>query len=105
MVGIDWRTLYAENQAAIAAAGIRPQATILAVPPAALVSERITTSAGHAPTNPRGGRALHNPHRHRPATAYAPRLHVDERVLVHVPPDLDPSVPVAAVCMLHGCPQ
>lgn len=24
---------------------------------------------------------------------------------MHVPPDLDPSVPVAAVCMLHGCTQ
>lgn len=72
MVDVDWRSLYARNQAAIAAAGIRPP-------------------------------ARHQP----PATASGPRrvAHAEDRVLVHVPADLDPSVPVAAVCMLHGCTQ
>ena len=85
MVGIDWRQLYAQNQAAIAAAGVRLPVTTGAKLPAALDKRRP----------------------HQPATASGPRrpAHTDDRVLVHVPSGLDPSVPVAAVCMLHGCTQ
>jgi poly(hydroxyalkanoate) depolymerase family esterase len=56
---------------------------------------------------PPGRGALGNPYWHQPVTTSGLRRgpHVDDRVLVHVPPDLDPSVPVAAVCMLHGCTQ
>jgi poly(hydroxyalkanoate) depolymerase family esterase len=99
MVGIDWRQLYAQNRAAIAAAGLGPPARVaqldgldaeVASPPAELPAA-----------------LLAEPRRQRPATDSALRRgsHVTGRVLVHVPPDLDPSVPVAAVCMLHGCTQ
>jgi len=107
MVGVDWRELYAQNQAAIAAAGIRPPAQTPAKLPAALVPGLSATSPRHPSPMPRGGGALGNPHRHRPATGAGLRRgsHVEDQVLVHVPPGLDPSVPVAAVCMLHGCTQ
>ena len=107
MVGIDWRELYTQNQAAIATAGIRPPASTLANLPAALMSVPRTTSPPHRPTLPRGGGALGELHRRQPATGSAVRRrsHADDRVVVHVPPGLDPSVPVAAVCMLHGCTQ
>lgn len=107
MVGIDWRELYAHNKAAIAAAGLRLPATTVAETPAALGPRLSTTTPCHPPLMPRGGGALGNPYRHQPATTSGLRRgsHVDDRVLVHVPPDLDPSVPVAAVCMLHGCTQ
>ena len=77
MIKPDWRELYARNQAAIAAGGIRTPATGL-------------------PNLPRA-------YRRQPTPSVAARG--DDGVLVHVPPDLDPSVPVAAVCMLHGCTQ
>lgn len=82
MTAIDWRELYAQNQAAIAAAGIRP-------------------------LMPSGGGALANRHRqpHVTRTGLRRAGRVDARVLVHVPRDLNPSVPAAAVCMLHGCTQ
>ena len=75
MLDIDWRELYANNQAAIAAAGIRSPLGV--------------------------------PHRRQPATASVPRprSHTEDGVLVHIPRHLDPSVPVPAVCMLHGCTQ
>src|SRR5437763_10051131 len=105
MGGIDWRKLYAQNQAAIAAARTCPPArTFSELPKRALAS-----SEHDWPHHPPliGRRALGNPNRHQPAATSRPRHgpHVDDGVLVHIPADLDPSVPVAAVCMLHGCTQ
>ncbi|MBV9799233.1 MAG: PHB depolymerase family esterase, partial [Solirubrobacterales bacterium] len=107
MVGVDWRKLYAQNQAAIAASGVRPPAPPLVELPTALASDERTTIPRHPPLMPRGHRAPADPHRHQPAAGSARRResHANDHVLVHVPPDLDPSVPVAAVCMLHGCTQ
>jgi poly(hydroxyalkanoate) depolymerase family esterase len=106
-VGVDWRELYAQNQAAIAAAGIRPPATTLADLPAALMPDLSTAGSRHFPRIPGDGGALVNPQRRKRRMGFAVHRgsHADDRVLVHVPPDLDPSLPVAAVCMLHGCTQ
>lgn len=102
MRAIDWRELYARNQAAIAAAGV-PLATTSAHLPASPVSLPSATSLPHAPTMLRHGGALV-----RPLATGSARRHgapANDGVLVHVPQNLDPSVPVAAVCMLHGCTQ
>lgn len=106
MVGVDWRELYAQNQAAIAAAGIRLPAVPLAEPAAAPGARLSATRPAHPPVMPRHG-APGIPHRHQTATGSGPRRgsHPSDRVLVHVPRDLDPTVPVPAVCMLHGCTQ
>ena len=84
MVLVDWRELYAQNQAAIAAAGVRLPATPAPEVPAAF-----------------------NPQRHQPpmTSVLGRGSQIDDSVLVHVPADLDPTAPVAAVCMLHGCTQ
>lgn len=58
---VHWEELYAQNRAAIAAAGVRD-------------------------------RPLH-------------REPADGRVLVHIPPGLEPGVPAPMVVMLHGCTQ
>jgi poly(hydroxyalkanoate) depolymerase family esterase len=105
MVDHDWRELYAQNQAAIAAAGIRLPATRIAEAPAGLTPRLSTASPRHPPPVPHGG-GVHGK-RHQPAASSTLRRdpHNSDGVLVHVPPDLDPSVPVPAVCMLHGCTQ
>jgi poly(hydroxyalkanoate) depolymerase family esterase len=107
MVGVDWRELSAQNQAAIAAAGVPPPAATPADQTAALVPDLSTISPRHLPLIRDEGGALVKAQRHEPSTGFA--LHcgspTEDRVLVHVPPGLDPSVPVAAVCMLHGCTQ
>lgn len=107
MVGIDWRELYAHNQAVIAAAGIRPRATTLADLPAAPMPHRSAKGLRQSPTRFRGGGALAGPPRHQPTVGPVLRrgAYADDRVLVHVPRCLDPSMPAAAVCMLHGCTQ
>lgn len=107
MGAIDWRELYAQNQAAIAAAGVRPSAMTRASLPAAQAPGLPATGPPHPPTTPREGEALGSPHRHQPATrsGLRPEPHPGDRVLVHVPPSLDPSVPAPVVCMLHGCTQ
>jgi poly(hydroxyalkanoate) depolymerase family esterase len=85
MAGIDWRHLYAENQAAIARAGIPTAETV----------------------QPRALRAL--PRKHSAAIpglgAQPARGDRSGGVLVHVPHGLDRSAPAAVVCMLHGCTQ
>lgn len=80
---LDWRGLYAANQATIARAGIRPGT----VAPLRL---RVGMP-GHVQTPPW---ALAGQSR-RPTNG----------ALVHVPRGVDPSVPTALVCMLHGCTQ
>jgi poly(hydroxyalkanoate) depolymerase family esterase len=107
MAYIDWRELYAQNQAAIAAAGVRQPATTLSELPATLGPHLSTARRRHLPPTPRGGGALASPQRHKPGTGLGVHRasRTDEHVLVHVPADLDAAVPVAAVCMLHGCTQ
>jgi len=75
---VDWRELYAQNQAALADAGVRLPAPTLGSPMRA--PGRSRTAA------PRGPRAAGS-------------------TLVHVPPGLDPATPAAVVFMLHGCTQ
>jgi poly(hydroxyalkanoate) depolymerase family esterase len=106
MVGVDWRELYAQNQAAIAAGGVRLPTTLGELP-AALGGGLGTRGPGRSASPPRGRGALQSPDRREPAVGLGVNrgLHADERVLVHVPGDLDPARPVAAVCMLHGCTQ
>lgn len=81
MSEIDWRQLYASNQAAVARTGARP-GTGLRLPP-----------LGRPPGLPaRVGRsATVGDSSHRP--------------LVHVPSGLDAAKPAPLVCMLHGCTQ
>ena len=104
---IDWRELYAQNQAALAAAGVNLPATSAALLPAAIVPSRRTTSPPPPQNWLRAGGTPLTPHRHQLATR--PRVRsgpqAADRVLVHVPPGLDASAPAAAVCMLHGCTQ
>lgn len=85
MTGIDWRQLYAENQAAIAQAGIPTGNMIYPRPPISPSRHRSIRPAGL------GGRSA------RRATGGS--------VLVHVPRGLDPTLPAPVVCMLHGCTQ
>jgi poly(hydroxyalkanoate) depolymerase family esterase len=84
MPGIDWRRLYAENQAAIARAGI---------PTGNRVPPRASTGLPHRRSNAPTGVGDRSGH------------HVGGGVLVHVPHNLDPLVPAPLVCMLHGCTQ
>lgn len=85
MLGIDWRELYAANKAAIAAAGIPTSDTVL--PPTAITLPGSLSAATPAGVDRFDLRASGN------------------RALVHVPRGLDPSLPAAVVCMLHGCTQ
>lgn len=83
MPDIDWRKLYAANQAAIRAG---------------------------LPANRTGGLAPPATRRAHPMTpAHGPNLqahHPDKsRALVHVPPGLTPTKAVPLVCLLHGCTQ
>jgi poly(hydroxyalkanoate) depolymerase family esterase len=107
MVGVDWFELYARNQAAIAAAGIHPPGSTLAELPGALVPALSRTSPRQPPLMPRGNGSLGNPYRHQSPRGSGLRRgsRAESRVLAHVPPDLDPAVPIAAVFMLHGCMQ
>jgi poly(hydroxyalkanoate) depolymerase family esterase len=79
MAGVDWRELYATNQAAIAGAGIRPSKRLRHSPLVRLPAGAV----GHDPT------AMDSGH----------------RALVHVPSGLDATKPAPLVCMLHGCTQ
>jgi poly(hydroxyalkanoate) depolymerase family esterase len=81
MVGVDWRELYAINQAAIARAGIRPSQV------------RKLSPLGRLPAAPSG-------FGHVPTVVQS-----SHRALVHVPRGLDAAQPAPLVCMLHGCTQ
>ena len=84
MAGIDWRKLYATNQAALARAGVRP-------------SKRLQLAALRTP----GSRATSPAGVERVSTAVTS----SQRALVHVPRRLDATQPAPLVCMLHGCTQ
>jgi poly(hydroxyalkanoate) depolymerase family esterase len=104
---LDWHKLYAQNQAAIAAGGVRLPAV-----PSTLLSP---TSVAGVPAT--GQRQLPNLLRKRRLATKPSARHLgsrstpgrrpsgDARALVHVPAGLSPEVPAAVVCMLHGCTQ
>jgi poly(hydroxyalkanoate) depolymerase family esterase len=77
---IDWRQLYAANQAAIARAGVRPSQGLKVLPLGRLPG--LPSGLGHVMT-----------------------VDGSDRALVHVPPGLDAAKPAPLVCMLHGCTQ
>ncbi len=81
MAKLDWRKLYADNQAAIARAGIQPGRS-LKLPPLDRVAAA-PSGVGGPSTGARGG----------------------HRALIHVPSGLDAAKPAPLVCMLHGCTQ
>jgi poly(hydroxyalkanoate) depolymerase family esterase len=85
MAGIDWRELYANNQAAIARAGVKPSQRLNRPLPGRLPGGGAPVRAGEKPvcTLAENGR----------------------RALVHVPRGLDATRPAPLVCMLHGCTQ
>ncbi|MBV8945355.1 MAG: PHB depolymerase family esterase [Solirubrobacterales bacterium] len=102
----NWRELYAQNRAAIAAAGVPLTAMTLTAPPQPRVS--LLDEAGqHAPAVSGGRRLLANPRQHRGAARDRPPFGVpaSDRALVHIPRGLDPAVPAPMVVMLHGCTQ
>jgi poly(3-hydroxybutyrate) depolymerase len=85
MRGVDWRDLDAANRAAIARAG-GPGRDVLRPDLAATLSHSL-------PGAP-------------PAVGDRSELRASGgRALVHVPRELDPGIPAAVVCMLHGCSQ
>jgi poly(hydroxyalkanoate) depolymerase family esterase len=104
---LDWRELYAENQAAIAASGIRLPAMTLTTLPATSVAGMRETGVRRVSNVPRARRPVTNPRARQPSVRSTPRGNssAEGRALVHVPRGLDPEVPAAAVCMLHGCTQ
>jgi poly(hydroxyalkanoate) depolymerase family esterase len=85
MAGIDWRELYAHNQAAIARAGVAPSQR-----PKLPLPGRVPGGVAAASTGVQRGATLAENRR---------------RALVHVPGGLDVTKPAPLVCMLHGCTQ
>jgi poly(hydroxyalkanoate) depolymerase family esterase len=85
MRGIDWRELYATNQAAIARAAMAP-------------SKRLTLS-------PLGRPPGTLPAVRSGAERVSTVVDSSRRALVHVPRGLDTAKPAPLVCMLHGCTQ
>ncbi|MFZ0088021.1 MAG: PHB depolymerase family esterase [Solirubrobacteraceae bacterium] len=81
---MDWRSLYAANQAAITGAGVPTGGLTLPVLGARSPS-RAAPPSGRAPRGSEPRRPL--------------------QTLVHVPSGLNPTTPVPLVCMLHGCTQ
>ncbi len=85
MLPIDWREIYAANQATIAQARIAGRGRVH--PP--------------APGDPRQGLPAAPPR-----AGGSSRLRPSgRRALIHVPLGLDPAAPAPLVCMLHGCTQ
>jgi poly(hydroxyalkanoate) depolymerase family esterase len=85
---VDWRELYASNQAVIEQARRRSSAAPLRLP--ASLSPRQPAPAPPRPAS--GPRTISVAGRGR-------------RVVVHEPRGLEPGVAVPLVCMLHGCTQ
>jgi poly(hydroxyalkanoate) depolymerase family esterase len=82
---IDWRKLYASNQAAIVRGGIAPSEAIDLVRLRAVPNSLPAAMPGLKRAS-KFGQNGHPP-------------------LVHVPRRLDPATPAPLVCMLHGCTQ
>jgi poly(hydroxyalkanoate) depolymerase family esterase len=110
---IDWRKLYDQNRAAIAKSGIRvPEMPVAPLTDASVpaIDHRQLLSGlpgqgllTHAPADVQDRK----PHRQLRDARLARRADPRGagRALVHVPRGVDPSVPAAIVCMLHGCTQ
>jgi poly(hydroxyalkanoate) depolymerase family esterase len=107
MSAFDWRELYAQNQAAIAASGIRLPAMTPTPLPAMNVPSVAETGQPQFPHLLREHEPTPNPLARQPGarSTHGATRSADARVLVYVPPALDPEVPAALVCMLHGCAQ
>ncbi|MBV8221271.1 MAG: PHB depolymerase family esterase [Solirubrobacterales bacterium] len=104
---LDWRELYAQNQAAIAASGIRLPAMTLPTLPATYLAGGDDKGLHHLLNPLREGPPDKKPRRRQAGSRATPRGNpaAGDRALVHVPPGLDPEGPAAVVCMLHGCTQ
>ena len=114
MAPIDWRALYASNQAAIRDAGVpalaQPALTGLPGSPAAHVPAPgfPRPHVGGLPASSAGAHAppLRAPLPRRPHVRGAGASALPGGApLVHVPAGLDPGTAVPLVCMLHGCTQ
>jgi poly(hydroxyalkanoate) depolymerase family esterase len=118
---IDWRELYASNRAVIEGRSAPDHATIVPIGLATLPTGPATLPAGPATlaaaplgrfgagaVGPAAAAPLALPTR-PPAGDLVALEHHDGRrsrpISVHVPPDLDPTVPAPLVVMLHGCTQ
>jgi poly(hydroxyalkanoate) depolymerase family esterase len=107
MTVVDWRELYAQNQSAISESGI-PLSAMTPAPLFGMTAPAPQEIGQHRATHPlRARRPLISPRRQpsRSAPARAREPRTDPPALVHIPPGLDPAVPAAVVCMLHGCTQ
>jgi poly(hydroxyalkanoate) depolymerase family esterase len=83
---IDWRTLYAQNQAAIRASGVSlPSLPSPPPAPGVIGGETLPARPGEPRTFTVGGRA--------------------RQALVYAPPGVGIETPAPLVCMLHGCTQ
>ena len=102
---INWGELYEQNRAAIAAAGV-PLTAMTPSTPTPLLPWLGPTDQ-HPPVVPGGRGSLANPRQNRGSVHGGPRRaqRAADRVLVHIPRGLDPSVPAPMVVMLHGCTQ
>jgi poly(hydroxyalkanoate) depolymerase family esterase len=93
---IDWRELYASNQAVIERAGGRPSQLPSAVRASAPLPARLPgpsrSARVHAPSSSSA---------RRNATIAGRTL----RFLIHVPRGVEPQTAAPLVCMLHGCSQ
>ena len=88
---VDWRELYAANQAAIERAGVPPRGRPIGLRASPL--EQLLP--GHTrPGLPREWKET--------TTTVAGRT---RRALVHAPADIEPGTAAPLVCMLHGCTQ
>ena len=88
---VDWRELYASNQAAIQRAGLTPRG----LPIGLRASPLEQSLPGPIRTGlPRAWEET--------TTTVAGRT---RRALVHTPADIEPGTAVPLVCMLHGCTQ
>jgi poly(hydroxyalkanoate) depolymerase family esterase len=107
MSAINWRELYAQNQAAIVDSGIRLPAMTLASLPAMSVPGVRETGDRQMPDLLRGRGRLANSRQRERGVRSTRRgsSGADARALVHIPSGLNRDVPAAVVCMLHGCTQ
>src|SRR5919112_5745366 len=103
MAPIDWRTLYAQNRAAIERSGVSlPSLTT----PTTTVLPRRGLHGVHAPLRPPLGRAVALPGVDAPGEQRTFEVGGRTRkALVYAPPGIGVETPAPLVCMLHGCTQ
>jgi poly(hydroxyalkanoate) depolymerase family esterase len=103
MAPIDWRTLYAQNRAAIERSGVSlPHVST----PTATVLPRRRLHGVHAPLRPPLGRAVALPGVDAPGEQRTFDVGGrTRRALVYAPPGIGVETPAPLICMLHGCTQ